>query len=124
MKTATYKRLSMTIEHAHSRGRYIITATVNGTEVKADTTDAEIYDYFDCDYYDKNNKNWARRAAYNAIQGRVWHVTAYRQGGNWVCNINGNETKLHYSITTKADVLRHFRQLSEQDFIAYKVTFA
>ena len=60
----------MTIEHASSRGRYIITATIRGNEVKATTDDAEIYDYFDCDYYDTKDPNWARRAAYHMLQDK------------------------------------------------------
>lgn len=68
MKTANYKRLAMTISLTNARGRYEIAATINGREITATTDDAEIYGYFDCDYYDLKDKNWARRAAYNLLK--------------------------------------------------------
>lgn len=66
MKTATYNGLEMTIQSAGSYGRYIISDEFGH---KVETTDAEIYDYFDCDYYDKGDEDWARRVAYNKLQG-------------------------------------------------------
>lgn len=71
MKSATYRGLAMTIRHASSHGLYIITATIRGREVSVKTPFAEVYDYFDCDYYDTKDKNWARRYAYNNLKAII-----------------------------------------------------
>lgn len=54
----------MTICHTSSYGRYRLSAVIDGEQVTAETTDSEIYDYFDCDYYDSEDVDFARRAAY------------------------------------------------------------
>lgn len=51
-------------------------------------------------------------------------VIVYKQGGNWISNIDGYLTQLHYSVKTKEDVKRYFSEKSEIDFVEYIVTFA
>lgn len=42
-----------------------------GERITAETTDSEIYDYFDCDYYDSEDTDFARRAAYNILTSQL-----------------------------------------------------
>lgn len=51
-------------------------------------------------------------------------VIVYKQGNSWISNINGYLTQLHYSIITKKDVERHFKELQECDNVEYVVVFA
>lgn len=51
-------------------------------------------------------------------------VIVYRQGSNWVSNIDGYLTQLHYSVKTKEDVKKHFAEKSEEDFVEYILIFA
>lgn len=71
MKKTIYNGIEMTISHTDSYGRYRIRAIVNGVNITADTTDSEIYDYFGCDYYDSEDVDFARRAAYNIITAQL-----------------------------------------------------
>lgn len=71
MKKATYNGIEMEISHTHSYGCYRLSAVVNGVNITAETTDSEIYDYFDCDYYDDEDTDFARRAAYNIITAQL-----------------------------------------------------
>ena len=49
------------------KGRYEINARIAGWEIRVFTDDAEIYDYFDEDYYDADDPDWARRVAYDML---------------------------------------------------------
>lgn len=71
MKKTTYNGIEMTISHTNSYGRYRLSALINGERIIAETTDSEIYDYFDCDYYDSEDVDFARRAAYNIITAQL-----------------------------------------------------
>jgi len=70
-KYATYNDVEMTISHTNSYGRYRLSALINGERITAETTDSEIYDYFDCDYYDSEDTDFARRAAYNILTSQL-----------------------------------------------------
>lgn len=54
-KYATYNNVEMTISHTSSYGRYRLSALIDGERITAETTDSEIYDYFDCDYYEDDD---------------------------------------------------------------------
>jgi hypothetical protein len=71
MKKTIYNGIEMTISHTSSYGRYRLSALINGERITAETTDSEIYDYFDCDYYDSEDTDFARRAAYNIITAQL-----------------------------------------------------
>lgn len=71
MKYATYNNIEMTISHMSSYGRYRLSALIDGERIIAETTDSEIYDYFDCDYYDTEDVDFARRAAYNILTSQL-----------------------------------------------------
>lgn len=49
------------------KGRYEINARIAGWGIRVFTNDAEIYDYFDEDYYDADDPDWARRVAYDML---------------------------------------------------------
>lgn len=124
MKTATYNNVPMTIEHASNYGMFILTAQHKGHTIKALCSDSEVYDYFDCDYYDKSDKNWARRAAYNRLRKSIKEVVAYRQGSNWVCNFNGYLHTMPPSVRTKADVRRVLQRIASDTNVFYSIVFA
>ena len=81
MKYATYKGLEMSIKHDTSYGRYII----EGNGLKAETTDAEVYDFFDTDYYDESDKDYARKIAYHLIAGKAYEIY-----GGTLCTFNAD----------------------------------
>ena len=49
------------------RGRYELSAKIGGLGINVYTNDADIYDYFDEDYYDVDDPDWARRAAFDML---------------------------------------------------------
>jgi hypothetical protein len=51
-------------------------------------------------------------------------VIVYKQGGNWISNIDGYISQLHYSVITKKDVLIFFEDKSECDNVNYIVKFS
>lgn len=57
----------MTLHQLGNR-QYSVEATYRGLQYQATFTDPEIYDYCDRDYYDKADKNWAKRACYTLIR--------------------------------------------------------
>ena len=65
-KYATYNDVEMTISHTNSYGRYRLSALINGERITAETTDSEIYDY-----YDSEDTDFARRAAYNILTSQL-----------------------------------------------------
>ena len=67
MKYGKFRGVEFAIGHTHSYGRYVITATYHGKEVKAYTTNSMAYDYVDDDS-DKAEYNAARRHCYNKIR--------------------------------------------------------
>lgn len=81
MKYATYKGLEMSIKNDTSYGRYII----EGNGLKAETTDAEVYDYFDTDYYDEDDKDYAREIAFDLIADKAYEIY-----GNALCTFNAD----------------------------------
>lgn len=67
MKYGRFRGVDFSIGHTHSYGRYVITATYHGKEVKAYTTNSMAYDYVDDDS-DQAEYNAARRHCYNCIR--------------------------------------------------------
>lgn len=52
-------------------------------------------------------------------------IIAYKQGENWILNINGYEQQLHYSIKTKADVKKWFAEAqNEHEYEDFELEFA
>lgn len=52
-------------------------------------------------------------------------IIAYREGQNWILNVNGYHRVLHYSIKSKSDVKRWFADAqNEHDYEGYKLKFA
>lgn len=49
------------------RGRYEISAKIGGLGINVYTNDADIYDYFDEDYHDADDPDWARRVAFDML---------------------------------------------------------
>jgi hypothetical protein len=47
-------------------------------------------------------------------------IIAYKQGGNWIINVDGYLTELHYSVRSKKDV----RMYCEWNYPSCKVVFA
>lgn len=51
-------------------------------------------------------------------------IVAYKQGGNWVVNINGYLKQLHPSIKTKKDVQNWFKECQDShDYEDYELVF-
>lgn len=64
----TYKNIDMYCNLTNNRrGRYEISAKIGGLGINVYTDDAEIYDYFCEDYYDSDDPDWARRAAFEML---------------------------------------------------------
>jgi hypothetical protein len=65
---ANYNGLDMYCDLTNNRkGRYEISAKIGGLGIRLFTDDAEIYDYFDEDYYDADDPDWARRVAFDML---------------------------------------------------------
>lgn len=47
-------------------------------------------------------------------------IICYRQGGNWIANVNGHLTTLHYSIQSKKRVI----EWGKNEYEDYKIEFA
>ncbi len=65
-KMATFRRIELRVELTSSYGRYVVSAHYKGEDIKAVTTDAEIYDWLDDDS-NREKHRWAKRAAYELI---------------------------------------------------------
>ena len=81
MKYATYKGIDMSVRYSNSRGRYL----VEGLGLKAETTNAEVYDYFDTDYYDEDDRDYARKIAYYLIADKAYEIY-----GDALCTFNAD----------------------------------
>ena len=65
---ANYNGLDMYCNLTNNRqGRYEINAKIAGLGIRLFTNDADIYDYLEEDYYDADDPDWARRAAYDML---------------------------------------------------------
>lgn len=82
---ATFRRIELRVELTSSYGRYVVSAHYKGEDIKAVTTDAEIYDWLDDDS-NREKHRWAKRAAYELI------VREYKQ------NKSNSKIKHHGSI--------------------------
>lgn len=52
-------------------------------------------------------------------------IIAYKEGNNWIVNINGNILRLHYSIKSKSDVKRWFADVqNNNEYKGYNIVFA
>ena len=65
---ANYNGLDMYCNLTNNRrGRYEISAKIGGLGINVYTNDADIYDYFDEDYHDADDPDWARRVAFDML---------------------------------------------------------
>lgn len=103
MKSATYNGIEMSIRYSNSRGHYL----VEGLGLKAETTNAEVYDYFDTDYYDENDKDYARQIAYDLIAD-----AAFQKYGNLCYTFNADP-----SIVEDEDTALELAKLSDKGSI-------
>lgn len=67
MKTCIFHQVKMTLRQLDNH-KYSVEAIYRGLLFQTTFTDPEIYDYCDQDYYDKADKNWAKRACYDLIR--------------------------------------------------------
>lgn len=52
-------------------------------------------------------------------------IIAYKQGQNWIVNINGNIQQLHYTIKTKQDVKNWLvTEQEDHSYEDYEIVFA
>jgi hypothetical protein len=51
-------------------------------------------------------------------------VIVYREGSNWVSNLNGVLTTLPYWVKTRKDVMEFYQDMSEYDYCTYIIDFA
>lgn len=120
-----YKGMTISAELTNSRGRYIISVERDGVAFKADTTDAELYDKI---------RNWENASVDECVEAaksaialtgadrKIVDVVAYKQGGQWMANIDGNVKALHWSVESKRDVIEWFADESDNE-IFYNVEF-
>lgn len=66
MKTASYRKVKLSIGRSTGYGHYVISATYRGKHLKAHTTDSEAFDWLDDDS-DRERHRDAKRHCYSKI---------------------------------------------------------
>jgi len=62
MKTATFRKVNLTVKRGNGYGQYIVSAQYRGKHIEVNTTDSECFDWID----DNSNKEKHREAKQHA----------------------------------------------------------
>lgn len=123
---ATFRNVEFRMRRGNGYGQYVIEARYRGEDIKAYTTDSEAWDWINDDSNKEKHQDALRHCYRKIVEAyNEKTITAYRQGGNWIVNINGYEDQLHYSIKSKADVRRWLAERqNEHEYEGYRLVFA